>query len=152
REKNHLKRRLRKAQKERRSRINCGIFLSLGISVILNRQEHFYMTQEIPLTSSKAFLSTMDLMQAVKREGEKFQEYYLWLERAMPRAFFEEVSQENFLLITHSLMGFNLQNYFSTINRKNAAIGLCLDTPDADLRILKPFAFFGIKSYQAYVS
>lgn len=93
-----------------------------------------------------------DLMQAVKLEGERFQEYYLWLERAMPRVFFEEVSRENLMLITHSLMGFNLQNYLSTINRKNAAIGLCLDSPDADLRILSPFTSYGIKNYQAYVS
>lgn len=109
------------------------------------------MTQEMPL-SNKHSLSTFDLMQAVKLEGEKFQSYYLWLERAMPRVFFEEVNRENLMLITHSLMGFNLQDYFSTINRKNAAIGLCLDSPDADLRILQSFTAYGIKNYQAYVS
>ena len=109
------------------------------------------MTQEA-LPSPKKSLSSFDLMQAVKLEGEKFQEYYRWLERAMPRVFFEEVSRENLLLITHSLMGFNLQDYFSTINRKSAAIGLCLDGPDADLRILRPFTAYGIKNYQAYVS
>ncbi len=109
------------------------------------------MTQEtLPSFSNKT--PDFDLMQAVKLEGEKFQEYYLWLERAMPRVFFEEVSRENLMLITHSLMGFNLQDYFSTINRKNAAIGLCLDSPDADLRILHPFTSYGIKNYQAYVS
>jgi glutamate dehydrogenase len=111
------------------------------------------MNKETPLPpSTKAPFSSFDLMQAVKLEGEKFQEYYLWLERAMPRVFFEEVSQENLMLITHSLMGFNLQDYFSTINRKSAAIGLCLDSPDADLRILRPFTSYGIKNYQAYVS
>ena len=94
----------------------------------------------------------MDLKEAVKLEGEKFQEYYRWLERAMPRVFFEEVSRENLMLITHSLMGFSLQDFFSTINRKSAAIGICLDTPDADLRILSPFTSYGIKNYQAYVS
>lgn len=111
------------------------------------------MTQEIiPTLGKKSPLSSLDLLQAAKMEGEKFQEYYLWLERAMPRVFFEEVSRENLMLITHSLMGFNLQDYFSTINRKNAAIGLCLDTPDADLRILRLFTAYGIKNYQAYVS
>ncbi len=110
------------------------------------------MTQETLPPSSKASTSSFDLNEAVKLEGEKFQEYYLWLERAMPRVFFEEVSRENLMLITHSLMGFNLQDYFSTINRKNAAIGLCLDSPDADLRILLPFTSYGIKNYQAYVS
>ena len=93
------------------------------------------MTPDILSLSNKIPLNSADLMQAVKLEGEKFQEYYLWLERAMPRVFFEEVSRENLMLITHSLIGFNLQDYFSTINRKNAAIGLCLDSPDADLRI-----------------
>lgn len=110
------------------------------------------MTQETPSSSTKPPLSSFDLMQAVKLEGEKFQEYYLWLERAMPRVFFEEVNHENLMLITHSLMGFNLQDYFSSINRKNAAIGLCLDSPDADLRVLHPFTAYGIKNYQAYVS
>lgn len=95
---------------------------------------------------------SFDLLKAAKIEEEKFQEYYLWLERAMPHVFFEEISLENLMLITHSLMGFNLQDYFSTINRKNAAIGLCLDSPDADLRILRPFTSYGIKNYQAYVS
>lgn len=103
------------------------------------------MTQETPPSS-------FDLTQAVKLEGQKFQEYYLWLEKAMPHAFFEEVSQDNLMLITHSLMGFDLQNYFSTINCKSAAIGLCLDTPDADLLILRPFASYGIKNYRAFVS
>ena len=94
----------------------------------------------------------MDLHQAVEREGKKFQQYYLWLEKSMPRIFFEEVSRENLFLITHSLMGFDLQDFFSTINRKNAAIALCLDSPDADLRILSNFTSYGIKNYQAYVS
>lgn len=102
--------------------------------------------------AANAHLSPLDLKEAVKLEGDKFQEYYLWLEKAMPRVFFEEVSRENLMLITHSLMGFSLQGYFSTINRKSSAIGLCLDTPDADLRILSPFTSFGIKNYQAYVS
>ena len=96
--------------------------------------------------------SPFDLEQAVKLEGVKFQEYFLWLERAMPRVFFEEVSRENLILITHSLMGFDLQDYFSTIHRKSVAIGLCLDSPDADLRILRPFTSYGIKNYRAYVS
>lgn len=97
-------------------------------------------------------LPAHDLYQAMQKEGEKFQEYYLWLEQNMPTVFFEEVSRENLLLITHSLMGFNLQDYFSVINRKSAAIVLCLDSADADLRILRNFKSYGIKNYQAYVS
>lgn len=112
------------------------------------------MTTETPKTSlsKKNPVSSLDLAKAAKMEGEKFEEYYQWLERAMPRVFFEEVSHENLLLITHSLMGFDLQDYFCTINRKNAAIGLCLDSSEADLRILSPFSSYGIKNYQGYVS
>jgi glutamate dehydrogenase len=93
-----------------------------------------------------------DLTAAVKKESEKFLDYYLWLEKSMPSSFFEEVPKENHLLITHSLMGFDLQNYFSLINFKSAAIVMCLDSVDADLRILRHFEFYGIKSYQSYIS
>jgi len=92
------------------------------------------------------------LLATIQRENKKFQEYYLWLENAMPPLFFEEVSHENIMLIVHNLMGFHLQNYFSTINLKHAAMVMCLDSADADLRILKGYAFYGIKNYQAYVS
>ncbi len=92
------------------------------------------------------------LLMAIQNESRKFQEYYVWLEKAMPPLFFEEVSQENMMLIAHSLMGFPLQEYFSTIHLKRAAIVLCLDSPDADLRILKDYALYGIKNYQAYIS
>jgi glutamate dehydrogenase len=102
--------------------------------------------------SSKSSSSPVDLKQAVQAEGERFQGYYLWLENNMPTLFFEEVNLENRMLITHSLMGFNLQDYFSTINRRNAAIALILDSPDADLRVLRHFTSYGIKNYQSYVS
>lgn len=92
------------------------------------------------------------LMQAIQNESRKFQNTYLWLEKSMPRGLFEEVSKENIMLITHSLMGFELQDFFSTIHLKNAAIVLCLDSADADLRILKNYAFYGIKNYQAFIS
>lgn len=95
---------------------------------------------------------TQELAKAVKIESEKFLEYYLWLENAMPSSFFEEVSKENYLLITHSLMGFDLQNFFSIINFKSAAIALTLDSEDADLKILRHFEFYGIKSYQTFIS
>jgi len=93
-----------------------------------------------------------DLFNAIQLETENFQECYLWLEKAMPAGFFKEVGQENVMLITHSLMGFPMQDYFSLINLKNAAIVLCLDSPDADLKILKNFALHGISHYRTYVS
>lgn len=92
------------------------------------------------------------LMLAIQSETQKFQEFYVWMERAMPSTFFEEVDQENLMLIAHSLMGFDLQEFFSTIHLKSAAIALCLDSDDADLRILKNYSLFGIKNYQTFVS
>ncbi|MBS4168201.1 NAD-glutamate dehydrogenase domain-containing protein [Parachlamydia sp. AcF125] len=89
---------------------------------------------------------------AVKNESQKFQGYYQWLEQAMPHTFFEDISEENIMLITHSLMGFHVQEFFSTIQLKHAAIVMCLDSADADLRILKDYALYGIKNYQTYVS
>lgn len=90
--------------------------------------------------------------QAIQEESRKFQEYYLWLEKTMPPAFFEEIARENIILIAHNLIGFDLQAYFSTINFKNSALVMCLDSPDADLKVLKDYAFYGIKNYQGYVS
>lgn len=92
------------------------------------------------------------LTKAVEDESKKFTECYLWLETAMPSLFFEDVDHDNVMLITHSLMGFHLQQYFSTIHLKNSSIAICLDSPDADLRILKNYAFYGIKDYQTYLS
>jgi glutamate dehydrogenase len=96
--------------------------------------------------------SQEQLRMAIQNEGRKFQECYIWLEKAMPVTFFEEVSQENAMLITHNLMDFHLQEYFSMIHLKRAAIVLCLDSADADLRILENYSMYGIKNYQAYVS
>lgn len=93
-----------------------------------------------------------ELTQAIERESLKFQNYYLWLEKAMPPLFFEEVSKENIMLIAHNLMGFEQQQYETTIHLKNVALALCLDSADADLRILKDYAFYGIRHYQAFVS
>lgn len=92
------------------------------------------------------------LAKAIRKETSKFKDYYLWLEKAMPPVFFEEVSNENIVLIVHNLIGFHLQECFSTIHLRRAAIVMCLDSADADLRILKDYALFGIKNYQAYVS
>lgn len=92
------------------------------------------------------------LYEALSKESLKFEEYYRWLEKAMPPSFFRDITPENHLLIAHNLMGFHLQEYFSIIHLKKAAIVLCLDSADVDLRILKTFATYGIKNYETYVS
>lgn len=105
-----------------------------------------------PISNSADVPSSEDLTAAVSQESEKFQQYYHWLSEAMSLQFFHDVSRSNLMLITHSLMGFELQDYFSVINLKSAAIVLIQDSPDADLRILRDYALFGIKNYQTYVS
>lgn len=102
--------------------------------------------------SNPVQMTSEQLQYAIQSETNKFQEYYIWLEQSMPKAFFDEVNKENIMLIVHNLMGFHLQEYFSTIHLKNSEIVLCLDVPDVDLRILKNYAMYGIKNYQAYIS
>lgn len=97
-------------------------------------------------------ISKEEVKQAILVESRKFEDYYSWLENNMPRSFFEDVSQENSMLIAHNLMGFHLQEYLSSIHLKRQAIVLCLDSADADLRILDNYAMYGIKNYQCYIS
>lgn len=93
------------------------------------------------------------LIAAIQYETDKFKEYYSWLETAMSPQFFEETGQDNIMLITHSLVGFHLSEYYySTINLKRAVIVVCLDSPEADLKILKNYALHGIKYYRTFLS
>ncbi len=97
-------------------------------------------------------LSQLHLQKAVQQESKKFEEYYLWIEQHMPPSFFEEVGKENIMLIAHSLMRLNLQDFFTHIHLKHEAFAICLDSPNADLKILKHYRMYGIKHYRAFVS
>lgn len=97
-------------------------------------------------------LSKKQLADAIAREGEDFTKYYQWLEKHMPPQFFEELDQQYLMVIVHNLMGLHLQDFFSQIFVQNAAFVLCLDSPDADLKILKHYNLYGIRNYQTYVS
>src|SRR2546423_1447857 len=88
--------------------------------------------------------SKSHLHEAVKAEASKFQECYSWLEEAMPSTFFAEVHKDNISLITHALVGFDLQDYFSTINIHHTTVVMCLDSPDADLHVLKNMSSYEI--------
>lgn len=92
------------------------------------------------------------LLDTIQTESQKFKEYFLWLEHAMPPLFFQEVSHEHIMLIIHNLMGFDVREYSATIHLKNIAIAMTLDKPDVDLKILQSHTERGIKKYQAYVS
>src|SRR3990167_1599642 len=97
-------------------------------------------------------LSEEQLKKAVDFEGEQFKTYYVWLENHMPPRFFEEFEEKHLMTIAHNLMGFNLQGNFVQIHFETCSIVLCLNSPDADLRILKNYAYFGIKNYQTFIS
>ncbi len=90
--------------------------------------------------------------EAIQEEVERFEQVYSWLEKSMPRIFFQEIEKEWISLIVHSLMGFKEQDFFSEIHLKNAAISLCVDSPEADVRILKSYPMYGIKNYTTYIS
>jgi glutamate dehydrogenase len=97
-------------------------------------------------------VSKLHLQKAIQQESKRFEEYYLWIEEHMPPSFFEEVDQDNIMLIAHSLMRLNLQDFFAHIHLKDSAITLCLDSANADLKILKHYRMQGIKHYRAFVS
>lgn len=92
------------------------------------------------------------LQEGLKKTSERFQEAFLWLKDHMPPSFFQEVSHEHILLITHSLIDFALQGHFTQLNVKHSAYVLCLDTPDADIKVLSHNRMRGIKNYRSYVS
>ncbi|MBI3211487.1 MAG: NAD-glutamate dehydrogenase, partial [Simkania negevensis] len=92
------------------------------------------------------------LEKATETESKQFKEYYLWLQSHMPPSFFEEVDEQQLMLITHYLMGFPMQGYVSYIQLKEVAFALILDSPDVDQRILKYFLSQGIKHYQTFLS
>jgi glutamate dehydrogenase len=92
------------------------------------------------------------LERAIERERELFQRQFHWLEENMSAIFFEEIPQDWLMLITHSLIGFHLQDFYTAIHLKNAALVLVRNSPDADLRILSEYRNYGIKNYRAYVS
>lgn len=92
------------------------------------------------------------LTQALAEERREFEKFYLWLEKHMPKAFFEEFTETQLVTIVHNLMGLHLQGNFIQTHFENCSIILCLNTPDADLRILKHYTYFGIKNYQTFIS
>jgi glutamate dehydrogenase len=92
------------------------------------------------------------LQKVIQEESAKCEKFYTWLEQNMPTSFFEEVSPESISMITHALMSLDLQDYFSHIHLKTSAFVLCLDSPDADLKILEHYRLGGIKNYRTFIS
>jgi glutamate dehydrogenase len=97
-------------------------------------------------------LSKQQLKDAIEKEVKKFEASYFWIDQHMPASFFEELDQESILLIAHSLENFDLNDFLSHIHLKKMGFVMCLDSPDADLRILKHYKRYGIKNYRSFVS
>lgn len=97
-------------------------------------------------------LSKEELATHIQLESQRFESFFEWLHAHMPESFFEEVDAEGVALIVHSLMGFGYSDFFSHIHIKHLAFVLCLDSPDADLRVLKQYGSYGIKNYRTFIS
>jgi len=97
-------------------------------------------------------LSSRDLKTAIQLESQEFEHAYKWLEAHFPPSFSEELDFKTLILIARNLMSFQLQDRFSVIHLKHMAIVLCMDDPEADLRVLKNFTHFTIRYYRTFVS
>lgn len=92
------------------------------------------------------------LQEALAQEMTQFETAYQWIQDHLPPSFFEDADTETLRLVTHSLMSFESQEFFSNTLFKNKAIALCLDHPDADLNILRYYRKRGIQNYRTFVS
>jgi glutamate dehydrogenase len=97
-------------------------------------------------------LSSDNLKTAIQLESQEFEYAFTWLKKHLPPSFTEELDFKTLILIARNLMSFQIQDYFSLIHLKHMAIVLCLDGPEADLKILKNFSRFAICHYRTFVS
>ncbi|MBM3184245.1 MAG: glutamate dehydrogenase, partial [Chlamydiae bacterium] len=97
-------------------------------------------------------LSQEELKLATAQESAEFEKTYRWLEQHLPLSFLDEVNPKMRIVIARNLLSFALQDHFSHIHLKQAAIAICLDGPDADLKILKHYSHYSIHYYRAFVS
>ena len=93
-----------------------------------------------------------DLQAALQIESKKFEKYYLWMEDHLPHNFFEDADSETILLVAHSLMDLDRQDYTSHIHYKNQAIALCLESKDSDLQILSRYQGRDLALYRTFIS
>jgi len=93
-----------------------------------------------------------ELKAAMASEVDALEKAYRWLEKHMPPSFHEEMDQKTRLILARNLISFNLQNHFSQIQVEQSAFVLCIDAPDADVKILKRFAHRGIVYYRTFIS
>lgn len=97
-------------------------------------------------------LTKADLNELVIKEKDLFVKHYHWLESHLPDHFFQEISQEELLLIIHHLDHFPQNNFSSHIQFAHRSIVLSLDAPEADIHVLERFLDRGIRNYRSYIS
>jgi glutamate dehydrogenase len=97
-------------------------------------------------------LSKNELKTILSIESKAFEKAYLWLEKHMPPSFLDEVDQEMRMLIARNFLNLSRQDHFAPIHFRHKIIVLCLDAPDADLKILKKFKNYPIRYYRTFIS
>lgn len=95
------------------------------------------------MTDTESFLA---------KETTQFRALYMWLKGAFSKDFFHDISEDELLLVAHSLIGFKLQGYFSTINFAHSSIVLSRDAVDSDYKIYKLYEDKHIRSMHTMVS
>jgi glutamate dehydrogenase len=97
-------------------------------------------------------LTKADIDKLIVAQKDLFLEHYHWLETNLPDYFFQELSQQELLLIIHHLSHFPHNNFYSHIQFSNSSIVLSLDSKEADIEVLERFLDRGIKNYRSYLS
>ncbi len=86
------------------------------------------------------------------KETEQFRALYIWLKASFSEGFYKEVSEDEILLLAHSLIGFKLQGYFSAINFADSSILLSRDEPGSDVKIFEQYEDRVIRTMHTFVS
>ena len=97
-------------------------------------------------------MTPSELKMAIETESEQFKRALRWLEEHMPAHFLDEAPPKERMAIARSLLSFAEHDHFTQIQVQGIAFVLCLDGPDADVRILAHFGFAAIRYYRTFVS
>lgn len=106
----------------------------------------------MPENPPRPKITPEELQAALQSEAERFEIALHWLEDHMPSSFFEEIDPKSVPLIARNLLSFPLQDCYSEIHLRHMALVLCLQSPDADLQILRHFGKQAIRYYRTFIS
>lgn len=86
------------------------------------------------------------------KETEQFRLLYLWLKESFSSEFCALVTEDELLLVAHSLVGFRLQGYYSVMNFAGSTIVLSSDAAESDCKIFEQFESRQISCMRTFVS